>query len=445
MSSREYETNRILNQTIVFGEQFYYIILWKTKRKLDKLNILLVNTMYHLRGGGAPIYGIKLAELLKNRGHNPIPFSMKSPYNLESPYEKYFVDFIDFRRELSQKSFRNGIKVLGRTFYFKQARKNIEKLLDEHNIDIVHLNNFLHHISLSIIEPIRRRNIPIVWSLHDHILVCPNTNLYNDNTQSPCADCTSNFKRFILPVIRRCKKSSFGASLLASLEAMFISLHHPSKIPKVFISPSEFLKEQHRRMGFDVSNFKIVPNFVEVDEFEPHYEPGDYALYFGRLSPEKGLDYLIEASAMAKIPLVIAGTGPDENKLKKLAEKLSADVKFVGFVQGDSLKRTIYNSRIVVLPSICYENAPLMVLESFAAGKPVVATNIGGIPELVGDDVGFLVEPGNSENLADAISNIWGDKNKITDLGRRARMLVMQKYFPEKHIETIMSIYNSIV
>ena len=401
--------------------------------------------MYHPQGGGAPIYGIKLAELLKGKGHNPIPFSMRSPYNLKSPYDKYFVDFIDFRKELSQKSFRNGIKVLGRTFYFKQARRNIEKLLSENPIDIVHLNNFLHHISLSIIEPIRRRNIPIVWSLHDHILVCPNTNLYNDNTRSPCADCKSNFKRFTMPIIGRCKKKSLGASFVASLEALFISLHRPSKIPNRFIAPSRFLKEQHRKMGFDVSNFKIIPNFVEYENFEPHYEPGDYALYFGRLSPEKGVKYLIEASAMTKIPLVIAGTGPDENALKSFAEKIGGDVKFTGFIQGQELKNIIYNSRIAVLPSVCYENAPLMVLESFAAGKPVIASNIGGIQEIVGNDVGILVEPKNPRFLADAIAKIWNDKNRIIEMGKNVRLLVEQKYSPNNHLEKVINLYNEVM
>ena len=409
-----------------------------------KLNILLVNTFYYGRGG-APIYGIRLEKLLHQRGHNVLQFAMKSSHNLPSPYEKYFVDHIDFVEELRQFRPHNALRVLTRTFHFSQARKNMEQLLDENPVDIVHLNNFLHHITLSIIEPIRRRGIPIVWTLHDHILVCPNTNLYDDRLGAPCERCRSTFGRFVNPIIRRCKKGSLAASAIAAAEALYIAAHKPAKIPKFFIAPSQFLLNQHRKMGFDVSRFVVVPNFVEVDQFEPHFG-GDYVLYFGRLSPEKGVDVLIRAMAkLPHIPLVIAGTGPQEKALKSLASQTGANVRFTGFLSGNELKEAIYGARFTVLPSVCFENSPLSVMESFAAGKPVIGTNLGGIPELVSEDVGILVPPGDVDALAEAISTLWHNEPAVLKMGRNARALAEEKFTTQKHLEKILEIYRAAV
>jgi len=404
---------------------------------------LIVNTFYYPRGG-APVYGLNLASMLRQQGHNVIPFSMKSPHNLQSPYEDYFVDYIDFREELSG-GIKNSMKVLRRIFYFKQARENIEKLLSQHKIDIVHLNNFLHHIGLSIIQPIKERNIPIVWSLHDHILVCPNTNLFDDKRKCACDICSSNFRRYILPWIRRCKKNSFGASLLASMEALYNSLFRVSGIPEKFIAPSNFLMEQHKKMGFDISNFEVVPNFVEIEHFQPHYEPGDYLFYFGRLSAEKGVENLIRAANMIKIPLVIAGSGPQQEELKKLSQDLQSDTKFLGFIQGEKLREAIYNSRIVVLPSVCYENAPLMILETYASGKPVVGSDIGGITEMIPPEVGKLFPSGDIDAMANKIISLWNDKSQIVQMSKCGRKLVEQKYSSKIHLQNIMRIYNEII
>jgi glycosyltransferase involved in cell wall biosynthesis len=405
------------------------------------MNILIVNTLYYPQGG-APIYGLKLAELLKNQGHNPVPFSMKSPENLQTPYNKYFVSHIDFQQELKDRSLRNLWRVMKRTFHSVEAEGNINRLLEEVPIDIVHLNNFLHHLSLSIIRPIQEREIPIVWSLHDHSLVCPNTNLYNDRANAPCARCTNIIKRACVPVLRRCKKGSFAASAIAAAEAIYAYLKRPAKIPHCFIAPSEFLKSQHAAMGFDVSRFEVVPNFVDCAEFENNPVPGEYALYFGRLSPEKGLDFLISAFAkVKKYPLVIVGTGAAEDALKNHAGLLDAPVKFAGFQRGEPLKKLIYGARFGIMPSVCYENAPLAILESFASGKPVLASAIGGIPELVTDDVGLLFSPGNADAIADKVSQLWDNKKRIAEMGMNARKTAMEKYSPEAHIRKVLDLY----
>ena len=407
------------------------------------MNILIVSTYYSHRGG-SHVYAIELTELLRKAGHHPIPFAMKFPENLPTEYDKYFVSYIDYQEELKhRRSVIRIAKVLSRTFHFAEAKENIEKLLNNVNIDVVHLHNFLHYITLSIIEPIRKRNIPIVWTLHDHLLVCPNTNLFDDRRSVHCTKCTGSFKRIAMPIFRGCKKKSFSASIAASAEAFYFQVKRVAKIPKIFVAPSEFLARQHKEMGFDTSHFDVVPNFVDCENYVPHTNPGEYAIYFGRITTEKGLDSLIEAFAMLrKYPLIIVGSGPAEMRLKKLAEELSAPIRFFGFLKGEQLKELIYKSRFAIVPSICYENAPLTILESFAAGKPVMGSNIGGIPELITENVGYVFQPNDSESIAQTIASVWDNESLIEQMGKDAREKVEKEYSSSVHIKKIIEIYQ---
>ncbi len=407
------------------------------------MRILMVNT-YHYHRGGAPVYVFNLTRLLQQRGHVVVHFAMSAPQNLPCPFQDYFVSFIDFREMLARPTPKNFLRVASRVFYFREAREKLERLLRDHPVDVVHLHNFLHHLTLSVVDAVRARGIPMVWSLHDHILVCPNTNLFDDRRGEPCARCRNTLLRLLLPPLRRCKKGSLGASIMASLEAFYIACRKPHKIPERFISPSRFLVEQHRLMGFpDVSRFEVVPNFVMADLFKPNPQPGDYALYFGRLSVEKGLEHLVRAfGLLGRRRLVVAGEGPDAERLRALAEKLGAPVEFVGFVRGERLRELVSGCRFVVLPSVCFENAPLMVLEAFAAAKPVLASRIGGIPELVDEGVGALFEPASPQAIAQAVDELWEDTKKIEAMGKRARHLAETKFSPQVHVERILGIYG---
>jgi len=407
------------------------------------MNILIINTFHYPRGG-AEIYVFRLLDLLKKGGHTLIHFAMKSEDDFDSEYSDYFVSHIDYKEELKKKTPKALLNVVYRVFYSKESFGKIERLLTDEKIDIVHINNFLHHISLSIIKPIKRRNIPIVWTLHDHVLVCPNTNLFNDRKNSSCEICRSTGRRIVNPILQRCKKDSLGASFLASAETIFFKIKKVSKIPYKFISPSKFLMEQHRKMGFPVDRFEVVPNFVNLDNFTPNSKPGNYALYHGRLNPEKGLEVLIKAFRDLKYPLYIAGKGYLENYVKEMSEKYT-NIKYLGFLQGEDLRNIIANSRFIIQPSLCFENAPLAVLEAFASSKPVIGSNIGGIPELVTEDCGILFKTSNEDSLKESVSELWHDSKKIEFLGRNALEKVKHDHTPRKHLEKILSIYNQAI
>ncbi len=408
------------------------------------MNVLIVNTLYYPQGG-AHVYCLNLAKALEASGHKPMPFAMNSPQNLPSEYSKYFVKNFDFRKKLSDKSAKNIWRVFARTFSYSEARENMRLFLRENDVDIIHLNNFLHYITLSIIDPIVEAGKPIVWTLHDSVLVCPNTNLFDEKRDHPCTLCSSALRRAILPPLVGCKKKSYSASAIAALESIYFSAKNVAKIPHFFVSPSAFLIEQHRRMGFDTSRFVKIPNFIDTTAFVPNYEPGNYLLFLGRLSREKGIALAVEAAARMNYPLVVAGEGFMHDELQSFVDKVKAPVKFTGFLSGNELKALIAGARAIIVPSSCYENNPLTVLEAFASGKAVFGSNIGGIPELVDDTVGGLFEPNNVESLVDVLQRNLFDDNKIRNMGINARTRVEQKYTPNSHLTQLLDVFSKAI
>jgi glycosyltransferase involved in cell wall biosynthesis len=210
--------------------------------------------------------------------------------------------------------------------------------------------------------------------------------------------------------------------------------------------------------GLDAERVIVVPNYVELGAFEsiplaPRSRgeggaDGDYLLYYGRLSKEKGLRTLIQA--VAQVPdsrLKIVGEGPQRQELESLAGHTARRrIEFTGYQRMERLFVTLKGARIVVLPSEWYENCPYAILEAFAAGKPVIASNIGGIPELVKDGRdGLLFEPGNSDELADRIRLILHDNHEIRRLGNNARRKIKEKYGPDLHYTKLMEACSTLM
>jgi glycosyltransferase involved in cell wall biosynthesis len=198
--------------------------------------------------------------------------------------------------------------------------------------------------------------------------------------------------------------------------------------------------------GFDPRQFVHIPNFVDVDGMQPGHECGDRILYVGRLSREKGLATLIRAAAAARVGITLVGTGPEADALGSLAQSLGADVRFAGFLAGRELHDAIRAARAVVLPSECYENAPLAVLEAYALGKPVIGSSLGGIPELVRrGETGFVFEAGAVDELAATLRAVAdAAKATIEEMGRAGRSLVEREYAPWRYVERMHELYREL-
>ncbi|MGC9315186.1 MAG: glycosyltransferase [bacterium] len=411
------------------------------------MRILLVNTFHYYRGG-ASVYVLKLAELLESHGHEVFHFAMQHPQSLPCPETaEYWPPNIEYPELLKHKTPANIRRVLKIAIHNKAAEEGIRRLIAEKGpFDIAHLNNIMHHLTPSILYPLKEAGIPVVWTLHDYSLICPNTNFINNRTGKLCNKCIPGGLSFLNAPLSRCKKSSFAASSMAIIEAWALRRRKIAEMVDLFISPSSFLIDRFIEAGFDRRRFVTLRNFAESATESPSDERSG-ALYAGRLSPEKGIHILIDAWRgidEAKM-LKIAGSGPEEGALRKTAEGMS-NVEFLGFVNPEELREIRRRSAFTIVPSICWENLPYSVMESLTDGIPVLGSRIGGIPEMIDDRInGLLFEPGNSADLRNKALELFEDSELLIQLGINALALSRRQFAPEKHLEDLMSAYSRAI
>lgn len=405
------------------------------------MKVLLVNKYFYLKGGPERHIS-KISKILEAKGHQAIPFSMQDERNEPSSYAKYFVSKVDFN---SPTSLGDKLRMVPRVIYFLEAKRKIEALIREVKPEIAHLHNIAHQISPSVLHSLKKFNLPVVQTLHDYKLVCPSYNMVARGRI--CEKCRGH--RYYQAVLQRCNKGSFSFSLLNCVEMYSHSLLgiYERNID-VFIAPSNFLR--HKVIEFGISGGKIfhIPTFVDSREYSPLYNGDNYFVYFGKVSREKGLLTLVQAMKEIKTSkLLIIGEGELKKDLEKyILQENIAGIKFLGHIKGERLKTTIRNSQLAILPSEWYENCPASILEAFALGKPVIGSDIGGIPELIEDGVdGLLFEPGNAEELSEKIAYLISRPQLGEQMGKNARKKMEEKYNPEVYYQRLMGVYQKLL
>ena len=398
---------------------------------------------FHFRRGGDSTYMLNLSGLLRENGHEVVHFAMKHPKNLPSPHSGYFSSEIDFPSLLESGSLASACRVLTKSIYNGEARKKIARLADETKPDIAHFHNIHGHLTTSIIEPLRKRGIPIVWTCHDFRLACPNTSFLSRG--EVCERCLP--ARYWHAPLQRCKKGSFPASVVAMLSSYWDRMTGVPRRVDRFITPSRFLRSKLIEGRIDGDKIKAIPNFTDF-EIQADAEEGDYFIYTGRLLHEKGIDILIRAAgSLEGARLLLVGEGPVEEELKEEAEKYgNGRVEFTGFLSGEDFERTVAGARFIVLPSRWYENLPFSIMEAMAAGKPVVATDIGGIPEMVDDgETGLLFPIGDEDALRGCLARMNSDPGLRREMGQKGREKAERLYGRDRHYESIMGVYDAVL
>jgi len=381
---------------------------------------------------------VETGNLLADRGHKVIFWGMEHPLNPEYLYQQYFVSYIDLNAPAN--ILEQG-KLAARILYCLEAKRKIEKLIRIEKPDLVHLNNFAHQISPSILDVFKKYKIPTVMTLRDYKLVCPAYVMLRRGI--PCQECANG--RFYRCLFNKCIKNSYAKSLLSSLE-MYIH-HNILNIYKnidVIIATSCFSERKNLEMGLHNRVMRL-SNFVNVEEYQPRYQESDNTIiYFGRLSEEKGLFTLLNAVRGLNICLKVVGDGPIRSELEKKATQESLNnVVFTGYKSGDELKEEVRHSTAAVVPSECYETFGRAVVESFSMGKPVIGARMGVIPELVKDnETGFTFEPGNWEDLRSKIGILLRNPDLVEKMGKRGRRFMETNLNPEKHYQQLMEIYQ---
>ncbi len=399
------------------------------------MRFIFANNYFYLRGGAERVF-LNEISMLQKHGHEVIPFSRRHEKNDFSEYSKYFAPDIVY----DNVTIRGKILVSSKLIYSGECKKRFDDLLGIIRPNVVHAHNVYGRLTSSIIDASKKRSIPVVMTLHDYKLICPSY-LMLSNGQA-CELCYG--KRFFYCAVKRCHRGSVAASVLYTFESYFNVFCKKYDWIRYFICPSKFLLNKHGESGIPENKLVHVPNVVNASEFEPDHQGGEYILFVGRLSKEKGIITLLKALKGLDVRLRIAGDGPMLPEcVSYVKENNIINVKFEGYKSGEELRNIYRKAAFVVFPSECYENAPMTILEAFAYGKPVIGTNIGGIPELVADNVtGLLFEPGDHEMLQEKIEYLLCNPSLTTQMGKKARQKIEMEYNAEMHYDKLIEVYS---
>lgn len=388
------------------------------------MRILQVNKFFDRRGG-AETYLHAVSEKLRERGHEVHAFSTRWDTNVASSDRPYFVKRYAFDRK---EGFTKDAKKSMAFLWNRESAQSLKRMIRDIQPDAVHLHNIYHQLSSSILPVIRRAGISCVQTLHDYKLACPNYRMFTEGF--PCERCKGG--KYYEAVKHQCLFSGYAPNVLAAAEMTMTKLFQLyERTVNTFLCPSRFMEQKMMEWGIASDKLSYLPNPIALPS-DPHPSCRGAYVYIGRLYPEKGVDVLIRA--LAHVPnaqLEILGEGPERARLEVLAEEVApARVSFLGFQTAEMVQAHRITARAVVVPSVWYENAPLSVLEALADGVPVIASDIGGLPELIGDEErGLLVKPGSVEAWIRALRRM-----ELLNPQERCQLGVSGRTFVSEHM-----------
>ncbi len=401
--------------------------------------LLAINNYFYRRGGAESVF-LDHMDLFTAAGWEVVPFAMQHPANLPSPWSGYFVSEIEYGGAGGPLTkARQAAKVV----FSLEARRKIRALIGRAPPSVAHAHNVYHHISPSIFGALKAEGVPLVMTAHDLKIACPAYKMLSHG--SVCERCHGGRIHNVL--LHRCVKDSLAVSGLVLLETLVhrsLGLYRDTL--DRLIAPSRFYRDKLVAWGWDADRIAHIPNCIDARGYVPATDEDGYFVYAGRLAPEKGLATLLHAAALARQKLVLAGSGPEEPRLRRLAERLGSDVRFAGHLDKPALQRLIGEALALVLPSEWYENAPISLLEAYALGRPVIGARIGGIPELVGEgETGLLAESGNVLALAEALAALAAlSPTARAGMGAAGRDWVGRAFSPDRYRERTLTLYEAI-
>lgn len=411
------------------------------------MKILQINNYNYLKGGSEKVYQVSI-ELLKNKGHEVRYFSIADAKN-EELCEGHAVN-IDLWGKAE--GFISKVGAAKRFIYNKQVARELDNYLEIYRPDIVHLHIFYGNLTNSIISVLRKHQIPMVQSVHEFRLLCPSYTCL-DPGLNICEQCAGT--QFKTACIRKkCIKSNLAMSILAAAECLVRDrFYNYQKNFAAFIMVSKFIQDKHIQYFPEMSaKCHQIYNSIDTKAYSKYIvdqsNKGDYFLYLGRLSYEKGIGTLIDVFAKNKnIKLKIVGDGFAAQELKCRAMNLKcANIEFLGFLSGETLYDTIAKARYTIIPSEWYENNPLSIIESLALGTPVIGSRIGGIPELINEGYnGYLHDCKNTNSLFKAI--VKSQKLTTNQYAEQCRNSIRQacdNFDNEVYYDKLLKLYLSI-
>ena len=347
--------------------------------------------------------------------------------------------------EINSLSFAEKTRLLGRIVSADDSKLAVRTILRDFKPDVVHVHNTFLMVSPSVYEACHEENVPVVQTLHNYRLLCPAATLFREGKL--CEDCLTH--TLLHSIGHACYRDSYAMS---AATALMLTIHRVRQTwnrgVAAYIALSHFVRNKYAQSGIPPSRVYVKPNFVDPDPGE-RVRPGDYALYVGRLSPEKGVSTLVEAwrRVPRDVPLVIAGQGPLRQELEAVVEKERLhNVRFVGRLDRSQVYDAMKNAAFLIVPSIWNEPFGLIIAEAFACGTPVLAACVGAIPEMLEDGVsGLHFAPNDPEALAVKVTWAWAHLRRLAAMGKAARHAYEERYTGNTNYRLLMNIYGSAI
>lgn len=385
------------------------------------MKILVVHNAYQLAGGEDSVVRNEVA-LLQKHGHE---------------VQLHLVSNDSVRGIIGKISAALGV-VFSPLSYFR-----IRKLLKAQQPDIVHVHNFFPLISPAVFYACKATRTPVVMTLHNYRLVCPTALLMHNGQVTERSLAHGPWWTISKRVYR---DSYIGTLMLALMISVHKTLGTWNHTVGRFILLSQFSISKFVQAGINPQLLTIKPNFVDVEQ-APEQERTGF-LFVGRLSQEKGIDVLLSAlrklqeSDQHKIQVAVAGDGPLADEVKQSAPL----VKPLGSLKTEEVREWMSSSSALILPSVWYEGFPMVIVEAYACGLPIIASRIGALAELIEDGVtGLLFNPGDADDLANKIQWASQHPEKIKEMGRLSRQRYEAKYTSEKNYQQLISIYKLLI
>ncbi|MCM1113989.1 MAG: glycosyltransferase family 4 protein [Clostridium sp.] len=398
------------------------------------MKILMVNKFLY-PNGGSETYMFKLGDYLKSLGHQVQYFGMEHENRCVNNHAEQYTSAMDFHNAKAI----DKIKYSFKTIYSSEARKKIKIVLEDFKPDIVHLNNINFQLTPSIIYEIKKHNIPIVQTVHDVQIACPNHRMYIEHKEEICSKCLGGDYSNCLK--EKCVQGSTMKSAIAMLESKYYHKKDTYSLVDRYICPSSFMAKTIEKGGVNKNRIHVLCNFSEKPTIDLEKNASSkYAVYFGRLSIEKGIKTLVEVcKSLPDIKFVFVGNGP----LREQCEGID-NVFCAGFKSGDELSEIIKNAAFSIAPSECHENCPMSIIESKALGTPVIGSNLGGIPELIDEGkTGLIFEAGNQQQLAEKLTYLYNNDELLAQMSKNC--IESNTNTIDVYTDDLMKIYNELL
>ena len=392
---------------------------------------------------GTESYLFELMRRVEQRGHEAALFSMDHHQPSSFAGRSYLIPYKNFKDPKA--TFLEKSRLAAHVLYSRTARLRMRECLSNYSPDVAHIRGIYHHLSPSILWELKAQGVPVLYHVNDFKLLCPSYNFVAKG--KACEACSGG--QFFHVLRKGCYAGPWSnAAVLAGEAHLHRWLRTYERCVDLFLVPSGFVEEKLIDNGFPADRIEVLPHFQELPGEDRLFPDERYVLYFGRLSAEKGVADLLRAMAqLSDVPLVIAGDGPERERLEWIAGDLKLrNVRFTGKVDGAELEKLIAGASFSVFPSHAYETLGKSILESYAWGRPVIASDLGSRRELVEHGVtGLLYAVGDCEQLAQAIEFLFGRPDMAGKMGNAGRERVRQKHDPEQHLDAVLRIYSRLI